>query len=67
MDNIDSWDDDTVPAPWNAVGERGSDPLQSPFEYVRQWVESWSTSVAPGAVCANCHDSEPLVRRFTLA
>jgi len=67
MDNIDSWDDDTEPAPWNAVGERGSDPLQSPFEHVRQWVESWSTSVAPGAVRANCHDSKPLVSRFTLA
>ncbi|MCJ1277325.1 hypothetical protein MMC21_005137 [Puttea exsequens] len=66
LDIIKSYSDD-VPAPLKTVESRDSDPLQSPFEYVKQWVESWSTSVAPGAVCANCHDLMPVGRRFTLA
>lgn len=64
LDILDSWDDD-VPASLKHTESRDSDPLQSPFEYVRQWVESWSTS-SPGQVCANCHDVMPMGRRFTV-
>lgn len=64
LDILDSWDDD-VPASLKNVNSRGSDPLQSPFEYVKQWVESWSTS-SPEQVCANCHDIMPMARRFTV-
>ncbi len=65
LEMLDSWDDD-VPAPLRNVDSRGSDPLQSPFEYVRQWVESWSTSIAPEPVCTHCHDLMPVGRRFTV-
>ena len=40
----------------------------SPFEYVKSWVESWSTN-APGVLCENCHEVtvQPLkARRFTM-
>ena len=65
---LDALSDD-VPAALQTKSSRcsgGSDPLQSPFEYVKQWVESWSTSTAPEPVCANCHDIIPLARRFTV-
>ncbi|KAL6717011.1 hypothetical protein ACLMJK_004925 [Lecanora helva] len=74
-ENTDSWPSD-LPASLQTIQSRSSgEPPKSPFEYVRSWVESWSTA-APRVLCENCHEvatvqQQPLsplfARRFTMA
>ena len=59
----DSWDY-AIPAPLETIESRSSGSQQSPFEYVRSWVESWST-LAP--LCENCHGVAAVPKRFTIA
>jgi len=66
---VESWASD-IPSPLKAVESRSSGEPKSPFEYVRSWVEGWSTA-APRVLCENCHEVavQPLTfpRRFTMA
>lgn len=65
---IESWSSD-IPTPLKSIESTSSGELKSPFEYVRTWVESWSTH-APEKLCENCHEIavQPLMpRRFTMA
>jgi uncharacterized protein YerC len=64
-DIIESWMCD-VPAPLRMCESLSSDGQKSPLEYVRAWVESWST-IAPDRVCAKCRDTVDIPRRVTVA
>ncbi|KAK3176902.1 hypothetical protein OEA41_008228 [Lepraria neglecta] len=64
-DIIESWMCD-VPAPLKTTESGSSDGQKSPLEYVKAWVESWST-VAPDRVCAKCQDTVVIPRRVTVA
>lgn len=64
---IESWSKADVSAP---VESGSCSEMKAPMDYVRVWVESWSTNGAPGVLCENCHEVavQPLVpRRFTMA
>ena len=64
-DIIESWICD-VPAPLRTTESGSPDGYRTPEEYVRAWVESWST-VAPERMCAKCHDLVVAPRRLTVA
>lgn len=64
---IESWNSD-ISRPSKTSDSTSSETPASPFEYVRSWVESWSTNT-PSVLCQNCHEVaiEPLVpRRYTM-
>ena len=69
QDIIESWICD-VPAPLKTMESQGSQEMAqaSPLEYVKAWVESWSSG-APGTgmICAKCHDNFTGERRVTVA
>ena len=68
-DIVESWICD-IPAPLKTTESQGSeDMLQaSPLEYVKAWVESWSSEPrGTGMICARCHDKVGVERRVTVA
>ena len=68
-DIVDSWICDN-PAPLKTIESQGSEEVvqASPLEYVKAWVESWSSEPpATGIICARCHDKFAVERRVTIA
>ena len=68
-DIVESWICD-IPAPLKTTESQGSeDTLQaSPLEYVKAWVESWSSEPrATGMICTTCHGKVTVERRVTVS
>ena len=68
-DIVESWICD-IPAPLKTIYSQGSEEIvqTSPLEYVKAWVESWSSEPpGTGMVCARCHDKFVGERRVTVA
>ena len=68
-DIIESWACD-IPAPLKTAESQASEEMvqASPLEYVKAWVESWSSG-PPGTnmICARCQDKVAVERRVTVA
>ena len=65
-DIVESW----IPAPLKTTESQGSEEIlqASPLEYVKAWVESWSSEPrATGVVCATCHGKVGVGRRVTVS
>ena len=68
-DIVESWVCD-IPAPLKTIESQGSEEMvqASPLEYVKAWVESWSSEPpATGVICARFHDKYAMERRVTIA
>lgn len=69
QDIVESWICD-IPAPLKTIESQGSEEMlqTSPLEYVKAWVESWSSEPpGTGMVCARCHDKFVGEKRVTVA
>ena len=68
-DIVESWICD-IPAPLKTIESHGSQEMvqASPLEYVKAWVESWSSGPpGTGMICARCQDKSAMERRVTVA